>query len=245
MEIVERGVEELIPYENNPRINDKAVQGVANSIRDFGFRNPIIIDQNDVIICGHTRLKAAKKLHLGKVPCIVVDDLTDEQVRALRLADNKVAEKAEWDDDKLAQELEEILNIDMKDFGFLEKDLKADPEEKYTQGVDIPQYQITGAEPSLEECCDISKYKALCEEIDDTDSIEDDIRDFLKYAAARHIVFNYKNIAEYYAHAPKNVQELMERSALVIIDYDDALKNGYVRLSKSLEEIVNEEEGEV
>ena len=241
MEIVKKHIEEIIPYENNPRMNEKAVEGVANSIKEFGFQNPIILDKHNVIICGHTRLKAAKKLGLEMVPCVVADNLTDEQVKAYRLADNKVAEKSEWDDDKLAAELNEILNIDMSDFGFLEKDLKADPEEKYTQAVNVPQYEITGAEPSLEECCDISKYKALCEEIDDTDGIEDDVRDFLKYAAARHIVFNYKNIAEYYAHAPKEVQELMERSALVIIDYDDALLNGYVRLSKALEEIVGEE----
>ena len=242
MEIVKKHIDEIIPYENNPRMNEKAVEGVANSIKEFGFQNPIILDKHNVIICGHTRLKAAKKLGLEMVPCVVAENLTDEQVKAYRLADNKVAEKSEWDDDALAKELNDILNIDMGDFGFLEKDLKSDPEEKYTQAVNIPQYEITGAEPSLEDCCDISKYKALCEEIDDTDGIEDDVKQFLKYAAARHIVFNYKLIAEYYAHAPKEVQELMEQSALVIIDYDDALKNGYVGLSKALEEIVNEEE---
>lgn len=240
MKIVERGVEELIPYENNPRINDKAVQGVANSIRDFGFRNPIIIDQNDVIICGHTRLKAAKKLHLGKVPCIVVDDLTDEQVRALRLADNKVSEKAEWDDDKLAQELEEILNIDMNDFGFLEKDLKADPEEKYTTKIDIVQYEPKGPKPEISDCVDISKYKVLVKEIDNSDS-PDEEKELLKLLAARFIRFDFGKIANYYAHSDKDVQELFERSIAVQIDFNDAIQNGAVRLQKSLQEIVDEE----
>lgn len=95
MEIVDLKTSDIIPYENNPRINDKAVKGVMNSIRDFGFKSPIIVDANHVIICGHTRLKAAKKIGLETCPCIVAADLTPEQVKALRLADNKVAEKAE------------------------------------------------------------------------------------------------------------------------------------------------------
>ena len=99
MEIVDLKTSDIIPYENNPRINDKAVKGVMNSIRDFGFKSPIIVDANHVIICGHTRLKAAKKIGLETCPCIVAADLTPEQVKALRLADNKVAEKAEWDDE--------------------------------------------------------------------------------------------------------------------------------------------------
>ena len=99
MEIVDFQTSDIIPYENNPRINDKAVKGVMNSIRDFGFKSPIIVDANHVIICGHTRLKAAKKIGLETCPCIVAADLTPEQVKALRLADNKVAEKAEWDDE--------------------------------------------------------------------------------------------------------------------------------------------------
>lgn len=241
MEIVDLKTSDIIPYENNPRINDKAVKGVMNSIRDFGFKSPIIVDANHVIICGHTRLKAAKKIGLETFPCIVAADLTPEQVKALRLADNKVAEKAEWDDEALAEELNGILNIDMSDFGFLEKDLKNDPAEKYTQKVNVPQYEITGAEPEISDCVDRAKYDALVEEINEADIPEDE-KEFLRLAASRHIVFNYKNIAERYAHADKAVQELMERSALVIIDYDNALANGYVRLSKSLEDIVNNDE---
>ena len=118
MEIVYKNIDELIPYENNPRINDEAVEYVANSIKEFGFRNPIILDKNNVIICGHTRLLASKELKLKEVPCIIADDLTDEQVKALRLADNKVAEKSMWDYSKLDEELENILDIDMSKFDF-------------------------------------------------------------------------------------------------------------------------------
>ena len=98
---IETSINELIPYENNPRNNDGAVEAVAASIRAFGFKVPIIADKNNVIVAGHTRLKAAKLLGLKKVPVIKADDLTDEQVRAFRLADNKTAEIAEWDFEKL------------------------------------------------------------------------------------------------------------------------------------------------
>lgn len=109
------------PYPSNPRINAEAVAFVANSIKEFGFRNPIIVDNAGVIIAGHTRLKAAKKLGLKEAPVIVADDLSDEQVKALRLADNKTAEAAEWDLNLLDQEISEIseiADIDMSDFGF-------------------------------------------------------------------------------------------------------------------------------
>lgn len=108
----------LIPYERNPRKNDNAVDMVANSIKEFGFKVPIVIDKNKVVVCGHTRLKAAKRLGMEKVPCIVADDLTDEQIKAFRLADNRVAEQAEWDYDILNEEIAEILSFDMEDFGF-------------------------------------------------------------------------------------------------------------------------------
>ena len=118
MKIVEKDINELVMYENNPRKNDKAVEYVTNSIRDFGFKVPIIIDNNNVIVCGHTRLKAAKKLKMKTVPCIVADDLTPEQIKAFRLADNKVSEFSEWDLDLLNIELDNICDIDMADFGF-------------------------------------------------------------------------------------------------------------------------------
>lgn len=112
-------IELLIPYENNPRNNDKAVDSVARSIKEFGFKVPIIIDKNNVIIAGHTRLKAAKKLGLKDVPVIVADDLTDDQIKAFRLVDNKVAEIATWNDELLLEELKNI-DFDMTLFNFEE-----------------------------------------------------------------------------------------------------------------------------
>lgn len=109
--------DKLIPYENNPRHNDSAVEPVAASIREFGFKVPIIIDANNVVVTGHTRLKAAKMLGLETVPCIRADDLGEDQINAFRLADNKVAEIATWDFDKLDIELGKI-ELDMGEFGF-------------------------------------------------------------------------------------------------------------------------------
>ena len=117
MDIIEVALSDLKPYENNPRKNDDAVDAVKASIKEFGFKVPIVIDKNNVIAAGHTRYKAAKKLGLKSVPCIIADDLNDEQIKAFRLADNKVGELAAWDIELLFNELETIT-LDMFDFGF-------------------------------------------------------------------------------------------------------------------------------
>ena len=111
-------ISDLKPYEKNPRKNDEAAKYVAESIKNFGFKVPIVIDKNNVIVAGHTRYKAAKKLKLKEVPCIVADDLTDKQVKAYRLADNRVAEMSEWDFDLLNEELDGLFDFDMSAFGF-------------------------------------------------------------------------------------------------------------------------------
>lgn len=122
MEIVMMNINEIIPYENNPRKNDDAVEAVANSIKNFGFKSPIVVDANKVVVNGHTRLKASKLLGLTLVPVIIASDLTEEQCRALRLADNKTAEIASWDKKLLMQELESIdwesIQMEMTDIGF-------------------------------------------------------------------------------------------------------------------------------
>lgn len=118
MNIIDIDVAALTPYENNPRDNDGAVEAVANSIKEFGFKVPIIIDKDNVIVAGHTRLKAAKELGYKRVPCIIADDLTEEQLKAFRLVDNKTAELATWDFEKLDLELSELPDLDMSLYGF-------------------------------------------------------------------------------------------------------------------------------
>lgn len=162
MQITERLLDELKPYENNPRKNDQAVDAVAASIREFGFKVPIIVDRNDEIVCGHTRYKAAAKLGLQTVPVIVADDLTDEQIKAFRLADNKVAEQASWDIDKLLEEIDSIATIDMEEFGF---ELPEEPDtgyygderEKTYNAYNLQEYDETRTEgfyqmPVIEAC---------------------------------------------------------------------------------------------
>lgn len=118
MQIITKKISDLHPYQNNPRKNDSAVDAVASSIKEFGFKVPIIIDRDGMIVAGHTRYKAAQKLKLKELPCVVADDLTDEQVKAFRIADNKVGELAEWDFGALDIELGDITDIDMERFGF-------------------------------------------------------------------------------------------------------------------------------
>lgn len=108
MQIVYRNVSDLIPYVNNARKNDHAVDAVASSIKNYGFKQPIVIDSQSEVVAGHTRLKAAKKLNMEQVPCIIADDLTPAQIKAYRIADNKVAELSEWDMELLKVELEDI-----------------------------------------------------------------------------------------------------------------------------------------
>lgn len=118
MNIIDKSLTDIKPYENNPRNNDEAVEPVANSIKEFGFKVPIVIDKDNIIVAGHTRYKAAKKLGLETVPCIIADDLNEEQIKAFRLADNKVSEIATWDYNALNFELENILELDMTMFDF-------------------------------------------------------------------------------------------------------------------------------
>ena len=118
-------VDDITPYDKNARVNDKAVDAVAKSIEEYGFKNPILIDKDGVIICGHTRLKGAKKLGYKEVPCVYADDLTPEQVKAFRIADNKTGEIADWDFDVLEEELQELIGdgYDISSIGFNQKEL--------------------------------------------------------------------------------------------------------------------------
>lgn len=246
MTIKELAITKLKEYGNNPRINDNAVEAVANSIREFGFKVPIIIDKNNIIVAGHTRLRAAKSLGLEKVPCIIADDLTEEQVKAFRLADNKTAELAAWDYEKLDKELQGI-GIDMLQFGFtadsdvmLEED---EDDEKYTRKINIPKYEPTGECPPVNELANTTKTDELIKEINEA-KIPADVKRFLKTAATRHTVFDYSKIAEFYSHADKEVQNLMEKSALVIVDAEKAIEYGYMRLVDEFEILKDDGEDE-
>lgn len=161
MQIIDKKLAELKPYENNPRNNDEAVECVANSIKEFGFKVPIVIDKDGVIVAGHTRLKAAERLGLKTVPCIVADDLTPEQVKAFRLADNKVGELATWDFEKLDIELNGLTDIDMADFGFENFEIEDEAEPDIIE--DEPP-EPTGGEPKakLGDIYQLGNHRLMC-----------------------------------------------------------------------------------
>ena len=246
-EIVTLALKDIIPYERNPRKNDQAVDDLAESIRQVGYRQRIVVDENNVILAGHTRLKALKKLGWTEAEVQREIGMTEEQKRKYRLLDNKVAEKSGWDYELLDWELED-LDFDGYDFGFepYEEEFEEDEEVtdgKYTDVVNIPQYTPTGECPDISDIVDDTKYLQLIDDIEKA-NLPKDVSNFLKYAAARHLQFNYKQIANYYAHQPAEIQKLMEQSALVIIDVDDAIANGYAELKRLIDDMTEGEEDE-
>lgn len=231
---------ELKPYANNAKVHTaEQVKQIKKSIREFGFNDPIAIWHENEIVEGHGRLLAAMEMdEIETVPVIRLDGLTDEQRRAYMLVHNKLTMNTGFDVDLLNLELNDITDIDMSSFGFGE-DVLEDKENPYTGEVKIPQYEVKGEPVGINELCDDGKVDELLAEIADSDA-PDDIKKFLAKAAQRHRVFDYRKIAEYYARADRDVQMLMEKSALVIIDYNDAIANGYVRLSEKIAGMRNE-----
>jgi hypothetical protein len=246
-------VNKLVPYVNNARTHSAAqILKIRASLREFGFVNPVLVDNDLNVIAGHGRIIAAKDEGIEQIPCVFVENLSKAQTKAYILADNRLALDAGWDDELLKIELESLTEIgfDISLAGFDKVDLDTmfpdpdgDDDELYTDKVTIPQYEITGACPDLSDCLDHQKYDALLEDIYNAD-LDEHEKAFLRFAAARHLVFDYSSIAEYYAHSDPELQRLMEESALVIIDFDDAIANGYVSLSGDIKEMFEEDDGD-
>jgi hypothetical protein len=250
--IEEIKVDDLIPYATNSRTHSaEQVAQIAASMVEFGWTNPVLIDTRGTIVAGHGRVMAARKLGMETVPCIRLGHLSPGQVRAYVIADNKLAMNAGWDEEMLKVELdilkEDGFNLSLTGFsndelkeifdsGGLENGLS----DNYTHKIDAPIYTPKGEKPSVSELVDSQHAEKLIHEIASA-KLPKEIEQFLKTAAARHFVFNYEKIAEFYCHADKKTQELMENSALIIIDFEKALQMGYAKLR---EEIVNSLEGE-
>jgi len=263
MKIEYKKINEITPYVNNQKIHDeKQIEKIAGSIKEFGFLNPIIIDKDNVIIAGHGRYEASKKLELKKVPVIKAENLTPMQIKAYRIADNRLAELSLWDNELLKIGLKELEenNYDLEGLGFDSIDLDVFYKEhdeifqnekeygedakydadKYTHKIESPTYEIKGTEPELEELVDSTVYDELMVEIEKS-KVKKEVKEFLKKAVTRFLTFNYSKIAEYYVHQDKETQELFEKLALVIIDYQKAIENGFIRLSKKMMEGFYEE----
>lgn len=237
-QIEQVAVDSLIPYARNAKLHPpEQVAKIAGSIREFGFIAPVIIDAANNIIAGHGRVLAAQKLGLESVPCRRVDNLTETQRKAYILADNKLSESG-WDFELLNLELDELagLDFDIESIGFDLPEIGegGGDDEKYTKKLAIPIYEPTAERPSLSECIDTSKAEEYSERIKQA-GLDSETESFLLTAAQRLTVFNYAKIAELYAHEERpEVQELMESLALVIIDFDSAIENGYVHLTERL-----------
>ena len=159
MQVQSVKIDEVKPYPNNPRNNDNGVDAVANSIKEFGWQQPIVVDKDNVIIVGHTRYKAAKKLKMDKVPVVVASNLSDEQVRAYRLADNKTGELTDWDLGLLDDELGDIADIDMSDFGF-DLDIPKDDEE--VQEDDFDEEVPEEPKSKLGQIYQLGRHRLMC-----------------------------------------------------------------------------------
>lgn len=175
MRVREVPIGDVVPYEGNPRDNEAAVPAVAESLREFGWRQPIVVDADMTVVAGHTRLKAARHLGMETVPVVVADDLTAEQVAAYRLADNRTAELAEWDLDLLGQELDGLTDLDMGRFGFdgFEEALKT-PEE---QIADVAEDEVPGPDEVEPRCRPgelwrLGDHLLLCADATDAEAVD-------------------------------------------------------------------------
>lgn len=254
--IVYRPLKELIPCARNARTHsDEQVAQLVASIKEFGWTNPVLVDECGEIIAGHGRVMAAESLGMNTVPVIVLANLTDDQKRAYRLADNRLPMNAGWDVELLRLEITELLDadFDISLTGFNQAEIDdlltevttgtENGDEPYTAKIDTPVYEPSGEKPDITELYDDAKTQELAERIRRA-GLDPEIEKFLLCAAERHTVFNFSKIADYYAHAPAEIQALFEESALVIIDFQQAIEHGFVRMTQRMVEIMHGDEEE-
>jgi ParB-like chromosome segregation protein Spo0J len=245
MKITSKNINDLKASEYNPRqISKKQFKELCESIEGFGLVDPIIINKNpereNIVVGGHQRLKACKKLGFKKIPCVEVNlDINKEMELNVRL--NKSG--GVFDIDMLANTFD-IHNLKEWGFADIELGINTDKIEEvdslYTKKIKLPVYEPKIEKPKTEELCNQEKTNKLIEKIKKSNATKEE-KDFLIMSAYRHLVFSYDKIAEFYAHSNKEVQGLMEDSALIIIDFNKAIENGYIELTKSMT-IIQEDE---
>lgn len=231
---------------NYRKHNDRNKELIKKSLEECGAGRSIVIDNDDEIIAGNGIYEQAQALNIpvkvietdgSELVVVKRTDLNtdDEKRKKLAVMDNSTSDSSEFDLELLS------VDFDVPDLQDMGIDIPEEKEDNtYTTTVNIPQYDVTGEDVSLNDLYDDSKQKALLEEIEQS-GLSDEEKEFLKYASYRHIIFNYKNIAEFYAKASPECQKLMENSALVIIDYEDAIKNGYTTLSAKIQEVFEDD----
>ncbi len=227
----------------NPRlIKDLKFKKLVKSIKEFPEmleKRPIVVDEDMKVLGGNMRLKACKEAGLKKIDVLVAKEWDEKQKKEFIIKDN--LNYGEWDWDDLANDWD-VENL--RDWGVDVPKLLdfEDENDIYSKKINAPLYEPREVKPDLTNLFDSSKYEKLIQEIDKS-KISDKEKKFLKLAATRHIVFYFDKIADYYSHSKKETKELMENNALVIIDYDKAIRNGYVELQESVYEQYLEDYG--
>lgn len=227
--------------EDNPRkISPAKLEKLVNSIREFPKMleiRPIVVDDSGMVLGGNMRLKAVLKLKMKSVPVVYASELSEEEKRRFIVEDN--VGFGEWDFDLLKLQ---YSNVELDSWGVDLPEIKND-DGTYTKKVQAPIYEPVNEKPLVSELFDVKKTESLIDKINESE-LGEDLKTFLRAAAYRHTVFNYSKIADFYAHSEKDVQELMERSALVIIDIDSAIRDGYMELVASIDDLFDEENEE-
>jgi hypothetical protein len=214
------------------------MDAIKGSLRKFGQQKPIVVDAKGIVLAGNGTLRAARELGWTEIR-IVRTELTGVEATAFAIADNRTAELAEWEEDKLGEVLRSLQDssFDLTEIGYSESDFESLLSPKlsndYTHKVDAPVYEPKGEKPPVVQLFDSTRADELLQKIQDS-KVPDEVKRFLKTAAARHIIFDYGKIAEFYCHADKETQTLMEDSALVIIDFNKAMQLGYVKLKAEI-----------
>lgn len=234
---------------NYRKHNDRNKELIRKSLNECGAGRSIVIDNDDEIIAGNGIYEQAKELNIpvkvietdgSELVVVKRTDLSydDEKRKKLAIMDNSTSDSSEFDMELLSTD---FSSEDLIDMGIDCSDVSSvDMDDTYTTTINIPQYNVTGEEVSINDLYDKSKTDSLIREIEES-TLPENEKEFLKLASYRHIVFNYKNIAEFYAKVSSECQKLMENNALVIIDYEDAIKNGYTTLSEKIQEVFKNE----
>lgn len=233
-------IKELSFYERNPKNHtEKDINLIIKSIKRNGWGDPLLVcPETGEVLSGNGRLMAAKELGMEQVPVVYAPKgLTDKQKADLVIASNKLVEVSGYN-----EHLEELISefeLGIEDFGIeLDKKEEKSGESIYEMKIDTPIYEITGEEPDIKELTNTEKADKLLALIEDS-GVNAEQKRFLKTCATRLYEFNYSKIAEYYAHQDKDMQDLMEKLALVIIDYNKAVENGFVDMTQKIEKIVS------
>jgi hypothetical protein len=244
---------DLRPHPRNPnRHNDQQIALLAKNIRALGWRHPVLVSKlSGFVVAGHARIEAARLLNLAAVPVDFQPFDCEADELAYLVADNRIAELAERDNATIKDLLEALDDgqFDTDLTGYCQSAIEElvnqvhqEPDETYTNKIVAPIYEPKGDNPPIESLIDRTKTNCLQAEIDAA-NLPDDIAKFLKDAAERHTVFHFARIAEWYCHATPQIKDLMEKSGMVIIDFNKAIEYGFVHLTEKLGELADLEEG--